>query len=166
MKSLKINIQIANFRYSEILKYIENQCFPTDWRKTDFLKELRKKNAIYFIAYEKIDIDQNIIKHKKSILKNKFIIGFAGIWFYEEFSEIVSIGVLKSHRRLGVAHLLISKLINHSHSKKMKIVNLEVGKKNIEAQNLYRQFGFKTNGYRKKYYLHNGDDAILMSLKI
>ena len=111
-------------------------------------------------------IDQNIIKHKNAILKNKFIIGFAGIWFYEEFSEIVSIGVLKSHRRLGVAYLLISKLINYSHSKKMKIINLEVGKKNIEAQNLYRQFGFKINGYRKKYYLHNGDDAILMSLKI
>ena len=166
MKSLKINIQIANFRYSEVLKYIENQCFPIDWRKTDFLKELRKKNAIYFIAYEEIDIDQNIIKHKKAILNNKFIIGFAGIWFYEEFSEIVSIGVLKSHRRLGVAHLLISKLINYSHSKKMKIINLEVGKKNIEAQNLYRRFGFKANGYRKKYYLHNGDDAILMSLKI
>jgi hypothetical protein len=35
---------------------------------------------------------------------------------------------------------------------------------NVEAQNLYRQFGFESNGYRKKYYLHNGDDAILMSL--
>ena len=166
MKSLEINIQIANFRYSKILKYIENQCFPEDWGKTDFLKELRKKNAIYFIAYEKIDVEQNIIEHKKAALKNKFIIGYAGIWFYEEFSEIVSIAVLKSFRRLGVGHLLIRKLINYAHSKKMKTINLEVEKKNIEAQNLYTQFGFESNGHRKKYYLHNGDDAILMSLNI
>ncbi len=166
MKPLEINIRIANFRYSEILKYIENQCFPVDWRKTDFLKELRKKNAIYFIAYEKIDVEQNILEYKKAILKNKFIIGYVGIWFYEDFSEIVSIAVLKSFRRLGVGHLLISKLINYAYFEKMETINLEVEKKNIEARNLYRQFGFEPNGHRKKYYLHNGDDAILMSLNI
>ena len=43
MKFTQFNIQIANFKYSEILKFIENQSFPECWRETDFSKELRKK---------------------------------------------------------------------------------------------------------------------------
>ena len=167
MKFAKFNIQIANFKYSEILKFIENQSFPEGWRETDFSKELRKKNSIYFIAYDTTDRIHNIQGYKKATLKNKMVIGYAGIWFYEEFSEIVSVAVLQNFRKLGVGRLLISKLINYvNFHKKSKIINLEVGKKNFIARNLYKQLGFKENGYREKYYLHDGDDAILMSLNI
>ena len=48
MKFAQFNIQIANFKYSEILKFIENQSFPEGWRETDFSKELRKKKFNFF----------------------------------------------------------------------------------------------------------------------
>lgn len=167
MKSAQFNTQIANLQYSEILKFIEIQSFPVGWRETDFFKELRKRNSVYFIAYNTIDKIQNIHEYKKAILKNKMIIGYAGIWFHKDFSEIVSVAVLQNFRRLGIGHLLISKLIDYVNSnKKAKIINLEVGKKNFIARNLYRQLGFRENGYRERYYLHDGDDAILMSLNI
>ena len=41
-------------------------------------------------------------------------------------------------------------------------ISLEVNEKNLIAINLYKKFGFKKIGSRKKYY--NGiDDAIIMS---
>tara|TARA_B100000029_G_scaffold505608_1_gene586577 strand:+ start:3416 stop:3925 length:510 start_codon:yes stop_codon:yes gene_type:complete len=167
MKSVEFKTQIANFQYSEILKFIESQSFPVGWKETNFLKELRKKNSVYFIAYDIPDKIRNFHEHKKVLLNNKIIVGYAGVWFHKEFSEIVSVAVLQNFRRLGVGNLLINELIDYVNSnKKVKMINLEVGKKNFKARSLYKQLGFKENGYRRKYYLHDGDDAILMSLKI
>jgi ribosomal-protein-alanine N-acetyltransferase len=42
---------------------------------------------------------------------------------------------------------------------------LEVRAGNLVAQNLYRHFGFKQVGLRKRYYKDNGENAILMTVE-
>ena len=42
---------------------------------------------------------------------------------------------------------------------------LEVRRSNLEAQRLYKRFGFEVVGLRPRYYRDNNEDAILMTLK-
>ena len=44
-------------------------------------------------------------------------------------------------------------------------VFLEVRASNIAAQKLYREFGFRINGIRKKYYSDNGEDAYILWIR-
>jgi len=44
----------------------------------------------------------------------------------------------------------------------MSLMELEVRRSNIVAQNLYHSFGFIDVGYRKRYYEDNKEDALLM----
>ena len=43
-----------------------------------------------------------------------------------------------------------------------KYITLEVRKSNARAIGLYEKFGFKSLGYRKKYYQDNNEDALIM----
>ena len=45
-------------------------------------------------------------------------------------------------------------------------ITLEVRASNIPAQKLYEKYGFQVDGIRKKYYIDNQEDAILMSIKL
>jgi ribosomal-protein-alanine N-acetyltransferase len=41
---------------------------------------------------------------------------------------------------------------------------LEVRETNLAAQEMYREFGYKASGRRKRYYKDTDEDAILMTL--
>ena len=73
--------------------------------------------------------------------------------------EIMNIVTRKDKRNQGVASSLLSYVIRKIPTEKIK---LEVNEHNINAINLYSEFGFKVDGERKGYY--NGENAILMSL--
>ena len=57
------------------------------------------------------------------------------------------------------------KLLELAKEKQCTQINLEVAEKNLVAINLYKSFNFQKVGLRKNYY-KNGDNAILMTLKI
>ena len=42
---------------------------------------------------------------------------------------------------------------------------LEVRASNLDAQTMYRKFGFEVTGRRPAYYRDNAEDAILMTLE-
>lgn len=92
--------------------------------------------------------------------QNNEIVGFAGTKIVLDEMEIVNIVVRRDKYNQGIASNMLSYLIRNNDVEK---INLEVNGHNIKAINLYRKFGFRQVGIRKKYY--NGkDDAILMSL--
>ena len=77
----------------------------------------------------------------------------------------MNIVVRKKYRKKGIGKELLEKLISFSKEKNFELINLEVNSKNEPAINLYKKFGFKEVGLRKKYY-NNIDDAILMEKNI
>lgn len=115
--------------------------FPNLWDKNVFLDDV--KNSKYIIAKQ-----------------NNEIVGFISINNILDEVEINNIVTKIDKRCQGVASSLLSYIIRKEKASK---INLEVNEKNIVARNLYRKFGFREVGERKKYY--NGEDsAILMSL--
>ena len=91
------------------------------------------------------------------------VAGFVGIWLIADEAHVVSIGVRDSERRRGVGELLLIGAFKEARRLGAKKLTLEVRKSNQPARSLYRKYGFLDVGVRKRYYMDNGEDAIIMT---
>lgn len=126
---------------------IELLSFTVPWSRAAFIEELLFNNvAMYFVARD----------------GNKAV-GYSGIWEVVGEGHITNVAVHPNYRGQGIAKKLLENLIAFADEKYLERLYLEVRVSNISAQGLYKSFGFKEDGIRKKYYLDNGEDALLMS---
>ncbi len=143
-------IKIREMKFEDYEKIKDNlqKEFDEFWTVSILKSELENDNSRYIVA-----------------LKNREIVGFAGIIILPDDTEITNIVTKKSERKKGIGKLLLDKLIKITREEKKEIISLEVNEKNIIAIDLYKKFGFEEVGKRKRYY--NGiDDAIIMNKKI
>lgn len=129
----------------EIAK-VDKQCFTVSWSEKSFRDELQNKLAVYFTAK-----------------KDGKCVGYAGFWNVSGEGGITNIAVLPEYRRMGIGTSLLSELVKEADALSLNILTLEVRKSNIEAQGLYKSFGFDIIGERKRYYRDNGEDAWIMT---
>ena len=78
--------------------------------------------------------------------------------------HLVSIAVLKSYRRTGIAAILLTKSMKKLHVYKIDKFVLEVRVSNYVAINLYKKFNFTAQNIKEKYY-RDGENAYYMTLK-
>jgi len=119
--------------------------FSTAWSIDSFNNELDNKFARYVVAK-----------------CNDKIIGYGGMWIIIDEAHITNIAVHPEFRRTGVATLILEHLVNICKLESVISMTLEVRNSNTVAQNLYRKFGFISEGIRIKYYADNKEDAIIM----
>jgi [ribosomal protein S18]-alanine N-acetyltransferase len=130
----------------EVLE-IEAASFPTPWSRNSFLYELMEnQRAIYLVA------------------KNEFdkVIGYIGMWVVVDEGHITNLAAHPLHRRKGVARALLDQLVIIARKNGIKNLTLEVRRSNLSAQDLYQKIGFVHMGVRRKYYLDNKEDALIM----
>ncbi len=65
-------------------------------------------------------------------------------------------------RQHGLGEFLLVSLIDTAYSIGARWVTLEVRVSNFVAQNLYRKYGFRQAGVRRRYYSDNQEDALIM----
>lgn len=94
--------------------------------------------------------------------QNSEIVGFAGAINIIDEINIMNVVVRKDKRKLGIGSALLENIFEIAKKLQAKTITLEVNEKNTCAINLYKKYGFKQVGLRKKYY-NNTDDAILMT---
>ncbi len=123
---------------------IERESFPSPWSETMFKNRDR---SIFLVAR----------------LRGR-IIGYAAGFLMTDELHLGNIAVHKDFRGRRIANKLLQRIIEVARSKKVRLITLEVRAGNIPAQNLYRKFGFKTTGRRKRYYQDTKEDAIIMTL--
>ena len=126
---------------------IEVQAFTTPWSRNSFLYELlENERAIYLTA------------------KNEFdrVMGYVGMWVVFDEGHITNLAIHPQFRRCGVARRLMLELIAVAKGKKVRYLTLEVRRTNSAAQELYQKLGFVHMGMRRKYYLDNNEDALIM----
>lgn len=130
----------------EVLE-IEDLSFPTPWSRNSFLYELlENERALYLVA--------------KSPLGN--VIGYVGIWVIFDEGHITNLAVHPDYRRQGVGKALMLALIEAVRKRDVRHLTLEVRRTNLAAQDLYQKLGFVHMGVRRKYYLDNNEDALIM----
>jgi ribosomal-protein-alanine N-acetyltransferase len=78
-------------------------------------------------------------------------------------AEILTIGVTETRRGLGTA--LMQAAIGRAKNLGAAVIYLEVAAQNAAALGLYNSLGFAPAGRRAKYYA-NGDDAVILSLRL
>jgi [ribosomal protein S18]-alanine N-acetyltransferase len=74
----------------------------------------------------------------------------------------MNVAVTPEERRRGVATTLMRSLFEEAGPDAR--YTLEVRTSNQEAIAMYRQFGFRPAGRRRRYYHDNGEDALIMWL--
>lgn len=131
---------------NEVLE-IEVLAFATPWSRNSFLYELlENERAIYLTA--KNECDQ--------------IMGYVGMWTVCDEGHITNLATHPQYRRQGVAYKLMNELFAVSKEKGVRYLTLEVRRSNTPAQELYQKMGFVHMGVRRKYYLDNNEDALIM----
>lgn len=120
--------------------------FDDFWTYSVFKSELENPNSKYFVA-----------------IQDDEIVGFAGIWKSVDDIHITNIVTKTSKRHLGIASMLLEKLIKVSKEENLTSLTLEVNENNVYAIKLYEKYNFKKIGLRKNYYAQN-ENAIIMTL--
>jgi ribosomal-protein-alanine N-acetyltransferase len=90
------------------------------------------------------------------------IVGFAGLWLMVDEAHVTTIAVHPERRHHGIGELMLAALIEHAYDIGAHMVTLEVRVSNAVAQNLYRKYGFREAGIRRRYYSDNDEDALIM----
>ncbi len=94
------------------------------------------------------------------------VVGYAGLWFDGDVSQVMTIGVDPEHQRLGVGRALLQALVDRSRRLGASAMLLEVRVDNDPAIALYETFGFERLGVRKRYYQPEDKDAYTMRLDL
>ena len=131
----------------EIMK-LETASFDNDaWPEETFKSELAAKHTYYILALE-----ENVV------------VGYAGLSKLpgSDQADIQTIAVREDKRGLGIGKKLMDTLTLQATELGAKEIFLEVRADNSIAQKLYKLFGFKQIGTRKKYYQPDGVDAFIM----
>ena len=91
------------------------------------------------------------------------LVGYLVCARYDDVWHLMNVAVHPEHRRRGIATDLIEKLFEEAGSGAR--FTLEVRVSNGAAIEMYRRFGFRSAGRRRRYYHDNGEDALIMWLE-
>ena len=168
---------------------IERQCFTMPWPAHAYRRELKDNKLSRYIVAQWVASEESRAEQKaknqetqppKSLVRRALdylfqsftgprpspgtetLAGYAGLWLMLDEAHVTTIAVRPSVRGQGVGELLFVGLIDLACALGAKYVTLEVRVSNTVAQNLYRKYGFREEGIRKRYYSDNGEDALIM----
>jgi len=166
---------------------IERLAYPSTWPPSAYRKELQDNRwAHYIVLRDKQIIEERTVVQPQeperprksrlfplSLLPNRpvvtasspelaSIIGFAGLWLMVDEAHITTIAMHPDFRQHGLGEFLLVSLIDTAYSIGARWVTLEVRVSNFVAQNLYRKYGFRQAGVRRRYYSDNQEDALIM----
>jgi ribosomal-protein-alanine N-acetyltransferase len=94
------------------------------------------------------------------------LVGYAGLWFDGDVTQVMTIGVAPTMQRQGIGGALLGALVERSRGLGATAVLLEVRVDNEQALALYERFGFEVLGRRRRYYQPEDADAWTMRLEL
>ncbi len=130
---------------AEAVAAVEAQCFAMPWKREDFWREAKNELASYIVA----ELDGKIV-------------AYAGAWVSFNQADVMNVAVAADFRGQGLGTLLFAELIKTVKARGATAITLEVRPSNKAAIKLYENFGLRSVGRRKGYYLDNGEDALIM----
>ena len=143
-----MNVELRRLepRHLDEVEVIEREAYPTPWSRTMFDAELRKPSSLAIGAFTEDDE----------------LVGYAFVSRYVDAWHVMTVAVLNSFRRRGVASALLERTFEATTSDPRRGYTLEVRVSNAGAIRLYEQLGFEPRGIRRGYYTDNREDALIM----
>lgn len=126
--------------------------FAMPWSERSYRFELTEnKNAVAWVAE-----CRNAEKAE--------VVGMIVIWAILDEAHIATVAIHPDFRGSGIGRRLLAQALLAAHDRGARLAYLEVRRGNLNAQNLYKQFGFEVVGERPHYYIDNKEDALLMTM--
>ncbi|HEX2435120.1 MAG TPA: ribosomal protein S18-alanine N-acetyltransferase [Solirubrobacterales bacterium] len=140
-------VQVRRLTYGDLpsVLSIERRSFPTPWSLAMFVLELSKPSGICLAAATEQGLTGYLVCSR-----------YADVW------HLMNVAVAPETRRQGIATMLMHRLFEQAGDDAR--FTLEVRTSNEEAIAMYRRFGFRPAGRRRRYYHDNGEDALIMWL--
>ena len=137
-------IEIVRMTESHIpaVAELERQNFSDPWPDIAVRGELTNKLALWLVAVEDGEV-----------------VGYVGSQTVLQEADMMNIAVADSHRRRGIARMLVEELIRQLDAYQL---TLEVRASNAPAIALYEHLGFQQVGLRKNYYHKPKEDALIL----
>jgi ribosomal-protein-alanine N-acetyltransferase len=133
---------------------IERCSFPLPWSEGMFKAELS------------LDFSHNFAAKLNHEGNEEVLVGYICFWVIEGEAHLLNIAVKSDYRRMGLGKHLMRFLIDFCRTEKVERLTLDVRPSNSSAIEMYRKMGFRKEGLRPRYYADNGEDALIMGLKL
>ena len=137
-----IEIVRMNESHVSAVAELEWQNFSDPWPDIAVRGELTNKLALWLVA-----------------LEDGEVVGYVGSQTVLQEADMMNIAVADTHRRRGIARLLVEELICQLDAYQL---TLEVRASNAPAIALYEKLGFTQVGLRKNYYHKPKEDALIL----
>ncbi len=137
---------------------IEAVSFSAPWPEAAFRHELEANAHGVFIVAR---LDQALAE--SDCCPAGQLIGYGGMWLHYDEAHIVTLAVAPGWRGRGIGTRLLLELMVEAMAAGMACVTLEVRVSNLAARRLYEKHGFVVAGCRRRYYVDNGEDALIMT---
>ncbi|MDD2472165.1 MAG: ribosomal protein S18-alanine N-acetyltransferase [Dehalococcoidales bacterium] len=134
---------------------IAREAFPTAQPPTNYQREYRNPLAHYIVVLDTKSGDGGPVR---------YMAGYAGFWLIAGEAHIVDIAVREAYRRQGLGESLLICLLDLAVVLNAVKATLEVRASNQAAITLYEKYGFVLEGRRRRYYLDNNEDALIMTV--
>ena len=137
-----IEIVRMNESHVSAVAELERQNFSEPWPDIAVRGELTTKLALWLVA-----------------LEDGEVVGYVGSQTVRQEADMMNIAVADSHRRRGIAKMLVEELIRQLDAYQL---TLEVRASNAPAISLYEALGFRQVGLRKNYYRKPKEVALIL----
>lgn len=135
---------------------IERSSFSSPWSRQVFVEEFDR--SFSFLVVLRDDGPAQASKAGR-------VLAFINYWVVHDEIHVLNIATHPNARRRGLARRLLDHAIQTGLSCAASLVTLEVRRSNTAAGEMYKGFGFKVVGVRKRYY-EDAEDAIVMVLDL
>ncbi len=125
---------------------MESLAFGSPWRVSSYARAVSDSNQWFVVA----ELDGQVV-------------GYAGFWLENGRAHIAKLAVHPAYRRRGIGSALLQQMIDQIRHIGYNEAFLEVRRSNVEAQELYRRFGFHFERVQPNAYPNDGEDALILA---
>lgn len=169
-------IRYYELAYDDIaqISRLETEFFSTPWSEASIAHYAEAGNTIFVVARSeepyiagKPDVSGDALPDSTMPVKTdesafpRQVVGYMAILCAADEGNLVSIGVHKDYREMGIARELLDIGYGLASGRGVASINLEVRKSNEPAIRLYESEGFTCVGTRKNFYRNPTEDALL-----
>ncbi len=147
---------------------LDRLCFGGLWAIEGYRRELDNPNSdllgLWTWETEDCVSDPNRAgpHHPPPLQIPPTLIGIGCLWAILEEAHIIMLAIHPQFQRQGLGQALLLALLKSACDRQLERSTLEVRDSNLAAVSLYKKFGFKEAGRRKRYYEDTGEDALVM----
>ena len=141
---------------------LDRLCFGGLWSIEGYRRELDSPNSDLLGLWTG-EIEENETSTGASPLEiPRTFIGIGCLWAILEEAHIIMLAIHPEFQGRGFGQALLWALLKSACDRQLERATLEVRESNLAAVSLYKKFGFKEAGRRKRYYEDTGEDAAVM----